>query len=100
MPETADEPSQQTQPQATKIRKSPVRRLISVWHQCFTAVPRLWSSEQLNKKNFYEYKHTIRYMRLFLPTGFIFVAGSQSYSADVHAAGLEAERNMLAFIQA
>ncbi|EGZ18737.1 hypothetical protein PHYSODRAFT_427258, partial [Phytophthora sojae] len=70
-----------------------------IWFEWYAKTPRMWDvCADRQKKS--AYKHTVNYMKLFLPNGFALDPSASDYTDQVVRTGIETEAGMYRFFEA
>ncbi|EGZ25523.1 hypothetical protein PHYSODRAFT_486186 [Phytophthora sojae] len=70
----------------------------AIWFDWYAKTPRMWDvCADRQKKS--AYKHTVNYMKLFLPNGFALDPSAPDYTDQVVRTGIEAEAGMYRFFE-
>ncbi|KAE9288409.1 hypothetical protein PF001_g20529 [Phytophthora fragariae] len=93
-------PTPQQDSRAIRPKKKGSQSLSSVWFEWFTSEPRVYASRSVKKTTLYEFRHAVGYMLLFLPIGFALDGASDAFKSEVLSAGVKAQDNTLAFLNA
>ncbi|GMF35111.1 unnamed protein product [Phytophthora fragariaefolia] len=90
-----------SKPLTKRKRKTSVpTSLKDLWFAWYDQEPRMWSStESATKHSRSTTKLVVALLKLFLPEDFQLEEGSARYRDDVHETGMNAEREMLSFLQ-
>ncbi|GMF58897.1 unnamed protein product [Phytophthora fragariaefolia] len=89
----------QVQP-TVRPKKKGSQSLSAVWHEWFTAEPRVYVSRSVKKAALYEFRYATGYMMLFLPMGFALDEASPAFKSETLNLGQKAEANTLVFLKA